>query len=56
MSVAAEPVGGTTVYLVRARINDYLRYFASPAACDFDVFHAHDGIGGNALATLKTAA
>ena len=53
VSVAAEPVGGTTVYLVRARINDYLRYFASPAACDFDVFHAHDGIGGNALAILK---
>lgn len=52
-SVAAKPVGGTTVDLVRTRINDYLRHFGSPAACDFDVFHAHDGIGGNALATLK---
>ena len=53
VSVAAKPVSGTTVDLVRARINDYLVHFGSPAACDFDVFHAHDGIGGNALATLK---
>ncbi|MCJ2049150.1 MSMEG_0565 family glycosyltransferase [Methylobacterium sp. J-070] len=53
VSVAAEPVAGTTVDLVRARIDDYLRHFASPAARDFDVFHAHCGIGGNALATLK---
>lgn len=56
--VAAQPVGDKTadyktVDLVRARINDYLRHFSMPAACDFDVFHAHDGIGGNALATLK---
>lgn len=53
VTVAAQAVSGTTVDLVRARINDYLRHFATPAACDFDVFHAHDGIGGNALATLK---
>jgi glycosyltransferase-like protein len=53
VSVAAEPVGGSTVDLVRTRIHDYLRHFSTPAACDFDVFHAHDGIGGNALATLK---
>ncbi|GJD94855.1 MSMEG_0565 family glycosyltransferase [Methylobacterium iners] len=53
VSVAATPVASTTVDLVRARINDYLRHFATPAACDFDVFHAHDGIGGNALATLR---
>ncbi|CAO4149234.1 MSMEG_0565 family glycosyltransferase [Methylorubrum extorquens] len=51
--VAAQSVGGSTADLVRTRINDYLRHFATPAACDFDVFHAHDGIGGNALATLK---
>lgn len=53
VSVAARPVAGGTVELVRTRINDYLRHFATPAACDFDLFHAHDGIGGNALATLK---
>ena len=53
VSVTAQSVGGSTVDRVRARINDYLCHFATPAACDFDVFHAHDGIGGNALATLK---
>ena len=53
VSVAAQSVAGSTVDLVRARINDYLRHFSTPAACEFDVFHAHDGIGGNALATLK---
>jgi glycosyltransferase-like protein len=51
--VAAKAVAGGTVDLVRARINDYLRHFSTSAACDFDVFHAHDGIGGNALATLR---
>ncbi len=53
VSVDAEPVDGGTVDLVRARIDDYLRHFATPAARDFDVFHAHCGIGGRALATLK---
>ncbi|MER2265337.1 MSMEG_0565 family glycosyltransferase [Methylobacterium oxalidis] len=52
VSVAARRVGGSTADLVRARIEDYLRHFATPAACDFDVFHAQCGIGGNALATL----
>lgn len=51
-SVAARPVSGSTVELVRIRIEDYLRHFASPAACDYDVFHAQDAISGNALATL----
>ena len=50
--VAAQPVAGGTAEMVGARINDYVRHFAAPAACAFDVFHAHDGIGGNALATL----
>ncbi|MCW6510914.1 MSMEG_0565 family glycosyltransferase [Lichenifustis flavocetrariae] len=39
--------------LVEARIDDYLRHFADPAHRRFDVFHAQDGISGNALATLK---
>ncbi|MEA1833421.1 MSMEG_0565 family glycosyltransferase [Methylobacterium durans] len=53
VSVAARPVGGSTADLVRARIEETLRHFATPAACDFDVFHAQCGIGGNALATLS---
>ncbi|MCF3640443.1 MSMEG_0565 family glycosyltransferase [Rhizobium sp. TRM95111] len=38
---------------VEQRIANYVTYFESPAARDFDLFHAHDGISGNALATLK---
>ena len=53
VSVTATPVSGTTRDLVRARIGDYRRHFAAPAAREFDLFHAHDGIGGNALASLK---
>ncbi len=39
--------------MVEQRIADYVDYFQSPDARDFDLFHAHDGISGNALATLK---
>lgn len=51
-SVAARAVSGSTVDLVRTRIEDYLRHFGSAAACDYDVLHAQDAISGNALATL----
>ncbi|MDP4002374.1 MSMEG_0565 family glycosyltransferase [Methylobacterium sp. NEAU K] len=52
VSVAGQPVTEPTVALVRARIADFLAHFSTPAACEFDVFHAHCGISGNALATL----
>jgi glycosyltransferase-like protein len=39
--------------MVEQRIADYVRHFEPPEARDFDVFHAHDGISGNALVTLK---
>jgi glycosyltransferase-like protein len=39
--------------MVEQRIADYICHFEHPAARDFDVFHAHDGISGNALATLQ---
>lgn len=50
--VTAQPVAGSTIELVGARIADYQRHFATPAACDYDVFHAQDAISGNALTTL----
>lgn len=50
--VPAQPVSGSTNELVGARIADYQRHFATPAACDYDVFHAQDAISGNALTTL----
>ena len=52
-SVTAKPVTGSAAALVGARIADYLAHFSTPAACDFDVFHAQCSISGNALATLS---
>jgi glycosyltransferase-like protein len=53
VSVAASPVGASVRELVETRIADYVRHFEDPAHRRFDVFHAQDGISGNALATLK---
>ena len=54
LPIPASPVPGTDTHaLVEARVADYLRHFADPAHRRFDVFHAQDGISGNALATLK---
>ncbi|MCF1479776.1 MSMEG_0565 family glycosyltransferase [Agrobacterium vitis] len=39
--------------MVEQRIADYTGHFEQADNRDFDVFHAHDGISGNALATLK---
>ena len=39
--------------MVEQRIDDYLRWFRRPENRGFDLYHAHDGIGANALATLK---
>ncbi|MCR5858101.1 MSMEG_0565 family glycosyltransferase [Mesorhizobium sp. J428] len=49
--VVTAPSGMTA--MVEQRIADYVRHFESAAARRFDLFHAHDGISGNALATLK---
>lgn len=51
--VPASPFEGDTFGMVETRIADYLRYFSDHAHRRFDVFHAHDGISGNALATLR---
>jgi glycosyltransferase-like protein len=50
--VAPAPRG--TAEMVERRIADYLDWFRRPDARGFDVYHAHDGISGNALATLKS--
>jgi hypothetical protein len=39
--------------MVEQRIDDYLRWFRRLENRGFDLYHAHDGIGANALATLK---
>jgi glycosyltransferase-like protein len=53
VSVPASHASGDVVSTVEALIADYVRYFEDPHHRQFDVFHAQDGISGNALATLK---
>lgn len=38
--------------MVEQRIAEYVRHFDPEGLRQFDVYHAHDGISGNALATL----
>jgi glycosyltransferase-like protein len=51
--VAAAPAGRDVAAMVEARIADYVRHFESAPNRNFDIWHAQDGISGNALATLK---
>ncbi|HXZ02343.1 MAG TPA: MSMEG_0565 family glycosyltransferase [Stellaceae bacterium] len=51
--VAARPVSGGLAELVETRIADYLRHFSAPGAERFDLYHAQDGISGNALLRLR---
>lgn len=50
--VPARPVKGGLGALVGTRIDEYVRHFSRRDTPAFDVYHAHDGIGANALATL----
>jgi glycosyltransferase-like protein len=58
VDVPAHPA--TTRDMIRTRIAAYVGHLAAPRqrplADQFDVFHAHDGIGGNALASLRERA
>jgi glycosyltransferase-like protein len=51
--IPASPAGPALHDLVETRVAEYIRYFEDPAHRRFDIFHAQDGISGNALATLK---
>jgi len=53
ISVEASAIGPDTAEMVETRAADYVRHFEKPRNRGFDVFHAQDGISGNALATLK---
>ena len=50
-TIAVRPVRDGIVPLVRSRIAEYVAALERSRAA-FDIHHAHDGIGGNALATL----
>ena len=51
--IPVEPAPTDMTAMVEQRIDEYIKHFESPTAHAFDIFHAHDGISGNALATLK---
>jgi glycosyltransferase-like protein len=51
--IAASPVGRDVTAMVETRVADYIRHFERAQNRDFDLWHAQDGISGNALATLK---
>jgi glycosyltransferase-like protein len=53
VSVAASPVERDVTEMVETRVADYLRHFEVPGHRHFEVWHAQDGISGNALATLR---
>jgi glycosyltransferase-like protein len=53
VTVAASSVGRDVTAMVETRVADYLRHFEVAEHRQFDVWHAQDGISGNALATLK---
>lgn len=53
ISVPALPTDADVTAMVETRVADYVSYFESPDHRRFDVFHAQDGISGNALATLQ---
>ena len=55
VSVPARADGGSLRALVGTRIEDYVAWFSRPGAERFDVYHAQDGISGNALADLTQA-
>jgi glycosyltransferase-like protein len=48
-----EPARRETADMVEQRIDGYVRWFRRPENRNFDLYHAHDGIGANALAALK---
>lgn len=53
IAIPASPADSDVTAVVETRIAEYIRYFENPWHRHFDVFHAQDGISGNALSTLK---
>jgi glycosyltransferase-like protein len=53
VGIPAAAVGRGIRSMVETRVDDYIRYFENAEHRNFDIWHAQDGISGNALATLK---
>ncbi|WP_341486848.1 MSMEG_0565 family glycosyltransferase [Pararhizobium sp. A13] len=56
LCIPVEPAPADMTAMVEQRIADYVAHFDMSGTDRFDLFHAHDGISGNALATLKQKA
>src|SRR5262249_11429748 len=52
-SVRTSPISTDLPEMVETRAADYVRHFEACGHRQYDIFHAQDGISGNALATLK---
>ncbi len=50
---AVAPAADDIHAMIEQRVADYVAHFSAPENRGFDVYHAHDGLSGNALATLK---
>src|SRR5215471_13096048 len=53
VSVRTSPISTDLPEMVETRAADYVRHFEACGHRQYDIFHAQDGISGNALATLK---
>lgn len=53
IAIPADAAGHDVTAMVEKRSEEYLRYFAPAERRRFDVWHAQDGISGNALAAMK---
>jgi glycosyltransferase-like protein len=53
VAVPASPAGRDVPAMVERRIADYISHFERADHRGFDIWHAQDGISGNALATLR---
>ena len=47
------PAPAETFAMIKQRVEDYVAHFSFPRNRGFDIYHAQDGISGNALAALK---
>ncbi len=47
------PAPAETFAMIEQRVEDYIAHFSIPTNRGFDIYHAQDGISGNALAALK---
>jgi glycosyltransferase-like protein len=52
-TLSVAPAPAETFAMIEQRIEDYVAHFSRPQHRGFDIYHAQDGISGNALATLK---